>query len=310
MSLSPDARSSVTGRAREVLARIKSGFGREDTALIVGGLTFYSAIAVVPLLILTIWSATVITSPEWVAARFSEVARLLPDALGARAAVDGLAAAGIGASMLHLAIAVFPATFYGEGLRRAITRLSPADESFTGWRGRLAMLPFVVAAPVLLVCFLATAQVLTEYTTGGGVGAMVGRVFIGFNCLWLLLAVPLGWIYRVITPHPVRWGPLIGGSLVTSSIVAGFVWGFVLFLAIPVDLGAPFGGLTVIGGGVAVLLWMFLFHVLVLAGWLVTTALDPRTDPPVGTDPRVSTEPTASRVSTEPTASRVDTTPP
>jgi membrane protein len=67
--------------------------------------------------------------------------------------------------------------------------------------------------------------------------------------------------------------------LVTSSIVTGFVHGFILFLAIPVDLGAPFGGLTDIGGGVAIMLWMFVFHVLALAGWLITAEFDR----PVGT---------------------------
>ncbi|MCU1605008.1 MAG: Ribonuclease, partial [Modestobacter sp.] len=55
-----------------------------------------------------------------------------------------------------------------------------------------------------------------------------------------------------------------------------FLQGFVLFLALPLDLGAPFGGLDVVGGVVAVGFWLFLLHLVVLAGWLVTQALDAR----------------------------------
>ena len=47
-----------------------------------------------------------------------------------------------------------------------------------------------------------------------------------------------------------------------------------LFLALPLDLGAPFGGLTVVGGVVAVGLWLFLLHLVVLVGWLLTQSLD------------------------------------
>ena len=48
-----------------------------------------------------------------------------------------------------------------------------------------------------------------------------------------------------------------------------------LFLALPLDLGAPFGGLTVVGGVVAIGLWLFLLHLVVLSAgsprWPSTT---------------------------------------
>ncbi|CCQ17415.1 Ribonuclease BN [Rhodococcus sp. AW25M09] len=266
--------TTIRTRAGRGLDAIRAGFAREDTTLIAGGLTFYAVIAVVPLLLLTIRATALLGSAEWVRAGFDAVSALLPDALDARAAVNGLATAGIELGPLGVLISIFPATFYGEGLRRAIVRFSPTRESFTGWRGRLAMVPFFAAAPILLAGVLAVARLLEATTGGGGVGAMAVRVFLGFNCLWLILAIPLAWTYRVIAPRAVGWRALTVGSLVTSSIVTGFVHGFILFLAIPVDLGAPFGGLTAIGGGVAIMLWMFVFHVLALAGWLVTAELD------------------------------------
>lgn len=52
--------------------------------------------------------------------------------------------------------------------------------------------------------------------------------------------------------------------------------GFVLFLAIPVDLGLPFGGFRSIGATVAVGLWLYLLHVIVLVGYGLTHRLDER----------------------------------
>lgn len=61
-----------------------------------------------------------------------------------------------------------------------------------------------------------------------------------------------------------------------GGVRPGFLQGFVLFLALPLDLGAPFGGLTVVGGVVALGFWLFLLHLVVIAGWLFTQALDER----------------------------------
>lgn len=258
-----------------VAARMaRADLGRQDTALVAGGLTFYAAIAIVPLLLLTTRAASALTSSEWVVDRFADMAVLLPDTLGARAALSALVQAGIGLGPLGIVVALFPATFYGEGLRRALTQFTPVSERFLGWRGRVLVLPFVLLAPVLLSVLLAASAGLRQFTTDGGPGELALRVWLGFQCLWLVLAVPLGWVYGAIAPHRIRWQVLIVGSLVASSFIAGFVQGFVLFLAIPVDLGAPFGGLDVIGGGIAVALWMFLLHVLVLVGWVAIYSYD------------------------------------
>jgi membrane protein len=86
--------------------------------------------------------------------------------------------------------------------------------------------------------------------------------------------VPLAWGFRVVAGEPVRWPALVAGALFTAACLSGFLQGFVLFLALPLDLGAPFGGLVVVGGVVAVGLWMFLLHLVVLCGWLATQSLD------------------------------------
>ena len=39
----------------------------------------------------------------------------------------------------------------------------------------------------------------------------------------------------------VGWPALVAGALFTAACLSGFLQGFVLFLALPLDLGAPFG---------------------------------------------------------------------
>ncbi len=43
-----------------------------------------------------------------------------------------------------------------------------------------------------------------------------------------------------------------------------------LLYPLPLPPGAPFGGLTVVGGVVASVLWLYLLHLVLLAGWVLT----------------------------------------
>src|SRR3712207_7664328 len=45
-----------------------------------------------------------------------------------------------------------------------------------------------------------------------------------------------------------QWRAGLTGALLTPACLSGFLQGVVLFLSLPPDLGAPFGGLTVVGG--------------------------------------------------------------
>jgi membrane protein len=245
-----------------------------DLALISAGLTFYAGIAVVPLLVLAFALTARLTSPERVQELGERLAGLLPSELGAPGAVSRLVEAGIGLGPLHGVLALLPMSLYGEGLRRALLRFSPRREGLTGWRGRAAALPLLLLAPVLLYPLLLAASVMAGLAETGGAAATVGRIAVGFYSVLAALAVPLAWGFRVVGGGRVRWTTLTAGALFTAACLSGFLQGFVLFLSFPLDLGAPFGGLTVVGAVVAVGLWMFALHVVVLCGWLLTQSLD------------------------------------
>lgn len=260
--------------ARALLDGVRARLVGRDLALIAAGLTFYAGIAVVPLLLLAFSLTAAFTSPEDVRALGDRLVTLFPGELGAPDAVRRLVDAGIGLGPLGVVLALLPMSLYGEGLRRVLLRFSERDETWTAWRGRLAALPLLLITPVTLYPLLLAVDVMADLAETGGVAATLGRVAVGFYSVMAALTLPLAWGFRVVGVERVRWSALIVGALFTAACVSGFLQGFVLFLALPLDLGAPFGGLTVVGAVVAVGLWMFALHIVVIVGWLATQTLD------------------------------------
>jgi membrane protein len=273
---------------RETRALIR-GAGRQlhgrDLALIAAGLTFYAGIAVVPLLLVAVRLTALLTSPGTVTDLAGRLAELLPAQLGAPEALRALARAGVGMGVLDVVLALLPLSLYGEGLRRALLRFTPRRDTLTGWRGRLLALPLVVATPLLLYPLLLAASAMVELTEGGN---RLGSLAVGYYSVLFALTVPLLWGFGVVAAGRLRWPALVSGVLFTAACLSGFLQGFVLFLALPLALGAPFGGLTVVGAVVAISLWLFLLHLVVIGGWLLTQALDERVragQPPSKTSP-------------------------
>ena len=190
------SRAGAPGRmrrgVRELAAGVRGRIRGQDLALSAAGLTFYAGIAVVPILVLAFALTALLTSDATVRQLGDQLAGLLPTELGAGSAVRRLVAAGTGLDLLGGVLAAVPMTFYGEGLRRALLRFGNREESLTGWRGRLAVLPLVVLLPLLLYPLLLAAGVMADLDRSGGVGATLGRIAIGFYAVLFALAVPLG----------------------------------------------------------------------------------------------------------------------
>ena len=264
----------LASEVRGLLSTIRERLRGRDTALIAAGLTFYAGIAVVPALVLSLGLTSWATSPQTVRELTGRLAEVLPEALGAPDALDRLARAGTDLSGVEALLTLLPISLYGEGLRRALLRFSPAHDRFTAWRGRLLSLPLLLVAPLLLYPLLLVGRLLAELADTPGAGAALGGFAAGYYSVLLALTLPLVWVFRVVAAGRLRWRAVLAGALLTAASLSGFLQGFVLFLSLPLDLGAPFGGLTVVGGVVAVGFWLFLLHLVLLAGWLFTEALD------------------------------------
>ncbi|SNS85843.1 membrane protein [Geodermatophilus pulveris] len=266
--------TQLRGETRDLLRDAVERLRGRDVALIAAGLTFYAGIAVVPLLLVALALTALVASPDAVRELGGRLGDLLPAQLGAPEAVRTLVDAGVTMGLLEFVLALVPLSFYGEGLRRALLRFTAEDDTLTGWRGRLLAMPLVAAFPVLSYPLLMAAGVMAGMQDRG---SDVGSFFVGYYSVLAVLTVPLGWGYGVIAGgRRLHWGALVSGVLFTAACLSGFLQGFVVFLGLPLALGAPFGGLTAVGAVVAIILWLWLLHLVVIAGWLLTQSLDER----------------------------------
>lgn len=254
---------------RQLPARTRRAVAEEDLLLHGAGVTFYAALAVVPLLLVVGRLAALVAGEDRVRALAAETGRALPDALGAGNLTDAFLSYAVEVGWLAVLVAIFPASLYGEGLRRAYASLAEVEDTFVGWRGRLAALPLLVVAPALLLGVLAVTPLLNDLFADGPWPTVLG-IYIALNVDWLAISLPLAWSFLVVAPDPPPFAVAVAGGFATGAFVAGFLQGFVLFLSLPLDLGAPFGGLVPVGAVTAVLLWMWLLHLVVLVGFVAT----------------------------------------
>jgi membrane protein len=223
----------------------------------------------VPLLLVVGWLAALLVGDEQVRAFARTMEQALPDTLGAGPVANEILARATELGPVGALLALLPATLYGEGLRRTYGSLSGSPDTAAGRRGRLAVLPVLAIAPLLLLAVLAITPLL-DGLFGSGPGPTALGIYVALTVDWLAVSVPLAWSFRVVATDPPAWRAALIGGFATGAFVSGFLQGFVLFLALPLDLGAPFGGLTTVGAVTAVLLWMWWLHVVVLVGFVAT----------------------------------------
>jgi membrane protein len=240
-----------------------------DLSLHAAAVTFYAGIAVVPVALLAIWITGLIAGAERVRRLTGHTIDALPDAIGAPRALSALIEAGLHLTPMLALASLLPATLYGEGLRRAFVSLRDPGEALVGWRGRILWLPLLAASPALLLALFLALPVTSGLWVRGGWYAVTG-VVLSFFAAWLVLTPVVIWVYRGIAPGRPEWLATVLVGSFTAANLSGFLHGFVLFCSLPLDLGLPFGGFTEIGGTVAVGLWLYLFHVILLAGYAAT----------------------------------------
>jgi membrane protein len=259
-------------RARDLVRAAIRTFPTSDLALWAAGAAFFGVLGLVPLALVALWSAAQLVGPDQVIAGMDTAVAGLPAGHGTAAALHVLTQTAVGMSWLHALVALFPASLYGEGLRRAFLQLSPQQDRFTGWRGRLGLLVLVAAAPVLVLALLGTSPVVAPLYAAGGNRLLLGIV-IAFHVVWVLVSTALVLIFRFVAAGRIGRRALFAGGFGTGAVLSGFLQGFLLFLAIPVDWSTPFGGLPVFGAVAALAFWLYLLHIVVLVGFRVTLVL-------------------------------------
>ncbi|UVS78475.1 YihY/virulence factor BrkB family protein [Actinokineospora sp. UTMC 2448] len=266
---------------RSVLRHTAATLRGRDIALWAAGLTFFACLAIVPLLLLGLRGAAALLGHAVVVDGAAALAAALPDEQRAGSAVAAITDAALRAPWPVLAVALIPATFYGEGLRRALDQpAGQAATGTTGWRGRLGFLPVLAAAPVLLAAPLALAPAIGSLYSAGGWSLALG-VVASFHLDWVLISVALSLVFTVTAPNALPGRTAVAGAFATGAFLTGFLHGFLLFLAIPVDWSVPFAGLAPVGVAAAVALWLYLLHVVLILGYRTTLSAHQAQQPPV-----------------------------
>jgi len=261
--------TALRSLVRGVLAHCAEALRGRDLTLWAAGLTFFSVLAVVPMLLLFLRGAALVIGDEAVLDHARNLGDALPAAHDATTPLVALARAATGIAWPALLTALVPASMYGEGLRRALVQAAgERPTGFTGWAGRLGFLPVLLAGSGLLALALAVVPWVGPLYEAGGWSTVLG-VVVSFHVDWVLVSVVVFLVVEFTGPSvlPTR-ASLIAGFTI-GAVLTGFLHGFVVFLAIPLDWSIPFGGLTTAGVVAAVALWLFLVHVVFLMGYRV-----------------------------------------
>ncbi|MBP2334957.1 membrane protein [Saccharothrix coeruleofusca] len=266
---------------RAVLRHALAALRGRDLALWAAGITFFAALAVVPVLLLALRGAAVLFGPDLVTDGVRLLSGALPDAQAPGPALRALTDAALGASWPVLLSTLLPASLYGEGLRRGLLQIAGEPSGAkTGWLGRIGFLPVLLAAPLLVAAPLALApSVAPDYRAGGW--SAVWGVVVSFHVDWVALSVATCLVFLATGPSLLPRALAVVGGFCAGAVLTGFLHGFLLFLAIPVDWAFPFAGLEVVGAVAALGLWLYLLHiVLLLAYRVLLSAHEVRRSPP------------------------------
>lgn len=291
----------VFGWVRRLMTDTYADLRGRDIPLGAAGLTFYAAVALVPLLVVASWLAgLVLGGPD-----LRDLGASLGETVGTRhdldAAVRRLTEAGTSTQLPALIAAALISTLYGEGLTRALGRLSrsavgrsmtsrsmtsrwsrrPAGVSLgVALRGRLAA-PLLVAVSGVLVGGGLTLAAWLSSALGSGDKATVLGVYLAFLVCWAGATVNVLLCYLVFGPLRPRFGSLLWGAAGAGSWIAGSVLGFLFVLSRPIDLGQPFAGSDALGTAALLIFWLYFSHIAVLLGYAVALRLS--AGPRVGT---------------------------
>lgn len=247
---------------RRLLDEAKS----QDLFLLSAGLAFYALVSIAPLVVLVMWIVSLVLGDTRVRELASQIGRYAPKGIGADQAIRRVATLGTSVGAWAIVTALWPATAYGAGLRRAFDRLSrKPQEQLKGLRGRGLVLFVIMPLFVLgsLIGAYAGTKVVGESSAAriAGLAVALGIGFVGAAAAILL-------IYRIFPPSPMPWREIRQGSIVAASGISLISVGFVAF----VSSGTNFQDHYITSGLAGVVLlgvWLFLANALLLAGYKV-----------------------------------------
>jgi membrane protein len=257
-------------RVGRLVRRVADG----DIVLSASSLAFYGLISVLPMLLIAFAAVEAVAGREALDAFVDQVSETGPD--GTTQFLEQLAGNNGGLTTATLLFTIWPATAYGGGLRRALSRHTGVDEVASGLRGRLLGLGLVLALPVLVLAGIPLMFFLTTLSGDGTLATAFGwTLALGAGgIVGTALATVL---YRAFAPGQLRLRETVHGAGLTAVVTAIFSLAFVIYFQVG-TIEDRFGGGTI---AVVVLigLWLFVANNLLLAGYEAVLELVEEEDP-------------------------------
>jgi membrane protein len=257
---------------------IRSALRRHDLMLLAAGVTFYAAMAIVPLLVVCLRGVGWLGGDSAVHRLAVVIGVFLPHSTLDDDPGTALAKAALRVPWPVLLASVLPASLYADGLRRALGRLAPPQGEGGLRRALRSRLLALAGFGFVTVALLAVAAVGSALTEGldKGAGSLVLTGYLAFVGGWGLATLALVVTYRLGSATDQRRPALWLGAAATGSMVSGMTLGLVLLLRAPVSFGRAYGGFRTAGVLATVAGWLWLLHVVVLVGFVLTRVLDDR----------------------------------
>jgi len=261
----------VVDRLPDPISSIIERLRGQDILLYASGLAFYALISIVPLSIFVLWVASLIAGDQRVRQLAETVKQVSPKTLDLSTFIQRVSQLGTTLALPSLISALWPASAYGAGLRRAFDRLAPRNpKEAKGLKGRGLVL--VVLLPLLATGGLVGAF-LGSTILGRGTGARAVGVVLALLFAFVFTAISVALIYRIFPPERMDFRAILTGTLYASASIAVVSFLVILFVSASSTLDQHFatGGIArIVVAGV----WLFISNALLLAGYRIAQARD------------------------------------
>jgi membrane protein len=248
-------------------ARREVGSARTDDLFLYGAaLAFYGLISAAPLVVVAMWSASLLVGDAQVQRLAGELARLAPPALGVDRAFRRVAQLGATFGLVAVAAALWPATAYGAALVRVLARVD-GDRAASGLRGRGAALLLVGLVPVLVLGSLVAGYVGAAALGDRGFEIAVGLAS-SFALSFTATAATVLVVFRLFPRKPPSWPATLIGATAAAGCISAMSASYVAYLR----LGANFERRYASDALAAVVLlgvWLYAANVALLVGYRV-----------------------------------------
>lgn len=266
--IADDARP-VVGRLRGWLDRLPPSGRRvvrrlwtREVMLAGSSLAFYGLVSALPLALLSLAAVEAVVGRQAVQ-QLSQQASASPGS-GVGTVLSELARAAAAPGWGIVLLALWPATAYGGGLRRAFIEARGEREPLPAIKGRIMGLLLVLLLPIVLMAGIPLSFALSRLGGEGLLGTLAGTVLalVGGGLVATLVATLL---YQAFTTADFGWRTTVLTAATVGGATSLMSLGFAAYLRLA-DLEQRYGS-GVLGLVLVVAVWLLAANVLLLAGY-------------------------------------------